>query len=64
MPQPEPGSLTRAEILQQPDTWPETFARVRQAAPGPLPPPVLTGAGTSCYAAQAVEAGWPGARAV
>lgn len=58
------GALTRAEIYQQPDTWPETFARVARAAFQDLPPPVLTGAGTSAYAAQAVEAGWPGARAV
>ncbi len=60
----ERGSLTRAEIYQQPETWPETFARVRRAGLGRLPAPVLTGAGSSAYAAQAVEAGWPGARAV
>ncbi len=60
----EPGRLTREEIYQQPDTWPETFARVRKAGLEALPPPVLTGAGTSAYAAQAIEAGWPGSRAV
>jgi len=59
----ERGPLTRAEIYQQPETWPETFARVRRAGLGRLPAPVLTGAGSSAYAAQAVEAGWPGARA-
>jgi len=64
MPASEPGRLTRAEIFQQPETWPETVARVRRAGLRDLPPPVLTGAGTSAYAAQAVEAGWPGARAV
>lgn len=57
------GRLTRAEIYQQPETWPETFARVRAAA-CQLPPPVLTGAGSSAYAAEAVAAGWPGARAI
>lgn len=58
------GALTRAEIYQQPETWTETFERVARAPFADLPPPVLTGAGTSAYAAQAVEAGWPGARAV
>lgn len=57
------GRLTREEIFQQPDTWRETFARVRAAA-RQLPPPILTGAGSSAYAAEAVAAGWPGARAV
>ncbi|MCS7314172.1 MAG: hypothetical protein RMI94_09950 [Bryobacterales bacterium] len=58
------GNLTRQEIYQQPDTWPETLARVRAANIGQLPAPVLTGAGTSAYAAEAIEPGWPGARAV
>jgi len=58
------GRLTRAEIYQQPETWLETFERVRSAGFGALPPPVLTGAGTSAYAAKAIEAGWPGSRAV
>lgn len=58
-----PGHYTRAEIFQQPATWPETAARVRQARLGSLPSPVLTGAGTSAYAALAVEAAWRGARA-
>jgi len=63
MDSPGAGHLTRAEILQQPDTWPETFRRV-SAATRELPAPVLTGAGSSAYAAEAVAAGWPGARAV
>ncbi len=58
------GRLTHDEIYQQPDTWPETLARVRAARLDALPPPVLTGAGTSAYAAQAVEPAWPRARAV
>lgn len=64
MDSPDAGALTREEIYQQPATWPETFARVEAAQLGALPPPILTGAGTSAYAAEAVEAGWPGARAV
>jgi tagatose-6-phosphate ketose/aldose isomerase len=59
-----PGELTHAEIFQQPETWPETVQRVREAAVGGLAAPVLTGAGTSGYAALAVEAAWPGSRAV
>jgi len=61
---PEPGELTRAEIFQQPDLWPDTVRRVRAAGLKPPKPPVITGAGTSSFAALAVEAGWPGARAV
>lgn len=59
-----PGSLTRQEIFQQPDTWPETVRRVREAAAGKLPPAVLTGAGTSAYAGLAVEPAWPGSAAI
>ncbi len=58
------GQLTRAEIHQQPETWPETSRLVREAAPAKLPAAVLTGAGTSAYAGQAVEPAWPGAKAV
>lgn len=64
MQNPATGAFTRDEIYQQPDTWPETVARVGAAGLAGLPGPVLTGAGTSAYAAEAVEAGWPGARAV
>jgi tagatose-6-phosphate ketose/aldose isomerase len=63
-PASSPGSLTRQEILQQPDTWPETVRRVRAAALGQLPPAVLTGAGTSAYAGVAVEPAWPGSAAI
>ena len=58
------GQFTLAEIKQQPETWRGTFERVQQAAPGKLSPPVITGAGTSAYAAMAVEAAWPGSVAV
>jgi tagatose-6-phosphate ketose/aldose isomerase len=61
-----PGALTHAEILQQPDVWPDTLSRMRRA--GDLLAahrgPVVTGAGTSAYAALAVAAALPGARAV
>ena len=59
-----PGRFTIAEIRQQPETWPDTLERVRRADLQALPRPVLTGAGTSAYAAMAVEAAWPGSRAV
>ncbi len=59
------GRYTHAEIRQQPETWPDTVRRVLEHGPvatrGPV---ILTGAGTSAYAAQAVEAAWPGSRAV
>jgi D-galactosamine 6-phosphate deaminase/isomerase len=59
-----PGNLTRQEIFQQPETWPETLRRVRDAAAGAMPPAVLTGAGTSAYAGIAVEPAWSGSAAV
>jgi len=59
-----PGELTRAEIFQQPELWPDTVRRVRAAGVKLPRAPVITGAGTSFFAALAVEAGWPGARAV
>jgi tagatose-6-phosphate ketose/aldose isomerase len=59
-----PGAVTYAEIRQQPDTWPETTRRLQAAKFDALPPPVLTGAGTSFFAALAVQSAWPGSRAV
>ncbi len=58
------GQWTIAEIRQQPATWRDTVQRVRQTALAVSEPAVLTGAGTSMYAAMAVEAAWPGSRAV
>jgi tagatose-6-phosphate ketose/aldose isomerase len=55
------GIQTHSEILQQPDLWPDTVERVRncpfraQLEHGPV---FLTGAGTSAYAAAAIEAAW------
>jgi D-galactosamine 6-phosphate deaminase/isomerase len=59
------GHFTHAEIWQQPEIWPGTVRRVldRHAIPA-VEPVILTGAGTSAYAALAVEAAWPGSRAV
>jgi tagatose-6-phosphate ketose/aldose isomerase len=56
------GRQTHAEILQQPALWPDTVERVKdcrfrtQLETGPV---IVTGAGTSAYAAAAVEAAWP-----
>lgn len=58
------GETTFEEIRQQPETWPDTVERALRAGFGDLGPAVLTGAGTSAYAAMAIEAGWPGARAI
>ncbi len=58
------GENTHREILQQPEIWPDTVRRVRASGIAGIAQPVVTGAGTSAYAASAVEAAWPGARAV
>ena len=63
------GSLTHAEIFQQPDLWPDTLERVERFLElgEPLPSDnrcVITGAGSSAYAALAIEAALPEARAV
>ncbi len=62
---------TLQEILRQPLLWPTTLERVRSASDR-LQIPVklqnarvlLTGAGTSAYAATSVASAWPGARAI
>jgi tagatose-6-phosphate ketose/aldose isomerase len=64
-----PGSLTWNEIHQQPETWLTTLERVSGQ---PIPKNVgerssqaiITGAGTSAYAAAAVGSAWPGSRAI
>lgn len=63
------GSITAAEIQQQPELWPDTLDRVRahEANGSSIPNDarvVVTGAGTSAYAATAIESAWPAARAV
>ena len=63
------GALTHAEILQQPELWPDTFERVarfveqsgRPETDGDL---VFTGAGSSAYAGLAAAAGFARGRAV
>ena len=60
-------SLVASEIAQQPVLWPTTLERVLAAAGGRHfsgMPVILTGAGTSGYAAAAVAEAWPGARAL
>ncbi|GAA3753776.1 SIS domain-containing protein [Terriglobus aquaticus] len=61
------NSLLAAEIQHQPRLWLDTLERVRAFLPGRSfgsGPVLLTGAGTSAYAGQAVAAAWPGARAI
>lgn len=58
------GETTLGEIHQQPETWRDTAGRALAAGFRDLGPAVLTGAGTSAYAAMAIEAAWPGSRAV
>jgi tagatose-6-phosphate ketose/aldose isomerase len=65
-PQLTPGALTHREIFAQPELWLTTLERVRGTsvlAEHLRRPVIITGAGTSAYAAAAVAAAWPGARA-
>lgn len=60
-------SLVASEIAQQPALWPTTLERVLSAGIARQfdgLPIILTGAGTSAYAAQAIADAWPGARAI
>lgn len=61
------GELTRTEIFQQPELWLTTLDRVPPDALTKLQPAgnvVITGAGTSAYAAATVAASWAGAVAI
>ncbi|WP_419805315.1 SIS domain-containing protein [Terriglobus sp.] len=61
------NSLLATEIAQQPRLWLDTLERVQAFLPGRHfrnKPAVLTGAGTSAYAGQAIAGAWPGARAM
>jgi D-galactosamine 6-phosphate deaminase/isomerase len=61
------GSLLASEIAQQPELWPTTLERVLAAGVPPewlSGPCILTGAGTSAYAASAIAEAWTGALAV
>jgi tagatose-6-phosphate ketose/aldose isomerase len=60
------GKITASEIYHQPLLWRDTFERMRKKywrgwASGSG---VLCGAGTSAYAAGAIQAAWPASRAV
>ncbi len=60
-------SLVAAEIARQPILWPTTLERIRSVRPSLKlegVPVIVTGAGTSGYAAAAVADAWPGARAI
>jgi tagatose-6-phosphate ketose/aldose isomerase len=61
-----PGTLTHREIFAQPALWLTTLERVRGATflvEHLKRRVIITGAGTSAYAAAAIAAAWPGARA-
>jgi len=63
------GHLTRTEIFQQPELWPETLERVTRfrERDDPFPPGrscIVTGAGSSAYAAFAIATALPHANAV
>ena len=62
-----PGKFTYAEIFQQPELWPTTLEIVRRSRwvnPNPMQPVILTGAGTSAYAAATIAGAWPNAHAI
>ncbi len=61
------GATTHAEIRQQPELWPTTLSRVQERFSSEWiysKPVVVTGAGTSAYAAAAIAASWKGAWAI
>jgi tagatose-6-phosphate ketose/aldose isomerase len=61
------GTFTYTEILQQPELWPTTLEIVRKSAwqKGRSDRRTLiTGAGTSAYAASAIASSWPNADAL
>lgn len=61
------STATHQEIYQQPLLWPLTLALVegtRAAEEWKGVPAVITGAGTSAYAAAAIARGWPNAQAI
>lgn len=60
-------SATHQEIFQQPSLWPLTLSVIEGtqfADPVRHSPAVITGAGTSAYAAAAIAASWRNARAI
>jgi tagatose-6-phosphate ketose/aldose isomerase len=62
------GTFTYTEIFQQPELWPTTLeiARVsgwKRERPADRPA-LITGAGSSAYAASAIAASWPNAKAL
>ena len=61
------GSLLAREIAQQPELWPTTLERVRAAQLADIPREadvLITGAGTSAYAASAIVEARPAASAI
>lgn len=58
------GTLTLSEIRQQANLWPVTLEAVRTKSLDCSGPVLMTGAGTSAYAASAVAGAWPNAEAV
>jgi tagatose-6-phosphate ketose/aldose isomerase len=64
---PPSTGFTYGEILQQPALWPTTLELVRASDwkdDKPSPAVIITGAGTSAYAAAAIARSWPNAHAV
>ena len=61
------GAVTLEEIMQQPALWATTIERVSQANLSALlnsRMAIVTGAGTSAYAAEAIAKAWPEAKAI
>ena len=63
----KPGEVTLREIFSQPSLWPTTLQRVQEAklpAPDANAATIVTGSGTSAYAADAIARAWPGPHAI
>ncbi len=61
------GATTRAEIMQQPELWPTTLEIVSRHGPvltQQSGSTLISGAGTSAYAASAIAESWLGAAAI
>ncbi|HEY7304993.1 MAG TPA: hypothetical protein VH601_12805 [Bryobacteraceae bacterium] len=61
------GAVTLEEIIRQPALWPTTIERIARTNRSDLLDSrtgIVTGAGTSAYAAEAIARAWPDAKAI
>jgi tagatose-6-phosphate ketose/aldose isomerase len=58
------GAFTLGEILQQPTLWPTTLKLTKHVDIPSFESAIVTGAGTSAYAAEAIARAWRSAKAI